>query len=478
MPGYWHEGGCYGRLRISLMAACWLIALLAPVGPALAGTAVTVDSAADLRQTLAQVEPVRVLQADPSNYREVVRRLEPGDHLRLAAGAYPRSLRLDGVQGTAERPIIISGPSKGPPALFKGRRGANTLSLGTTAHIVLRHLTLDGGRENIAAVTLEAEADYSHDITLEHLTIRNYDGAQGNSGITTRAPAWNWTIRHNDIRRVGTGMYLGRPDGSGPFIGGLIENNVVADTLGYNIQIKHQNRRDLLPPMPDEPRQTVLRYNLLSKAEGGSSERARPNLLLGHFPPEGVGQHDRYLVYGNLFHENPHERLFQGEGNLFLYNNLFINHGGDGLIVLRHNHVPKEVQILNNTVLARGVGVRIDAPDRDYQQVVAGNAVFAEQPLAMARGVREAVNLTAPFERAAERLARPHGEGWNLDLYPQRGALRRDDPLPVSGAGLPGFERDYNGRPRAHETYGAYDGGAEGNPGRASGVGPGAGPLH
>lgn len=433
-----------------------------------------VAAGADNRET----EPARVLRADPSNYRDQVRRLEPGDHLRLAAGEYPRSLVLSGLKGTADRPIIISGPSEGEPAVFKGRRGANTVRLGTTAHIVLRHLTLDGGRENISAVALQAEADYSHDITLEHLTIRNYDGSQGNSGITSRAPAWNWTLRHNDIRRVGTGMYLGRPDGSAPFINGLIEHNTLAQTLGYNIQIKHQNRRDQLPPMPDGPRQTVLRYNLLSKAEGGSGERPRPNLLLGHFPPEGVGQHDRYLVYGNLFHENPHERLFQGEGNLHLYNNLFVNHGGDGLIVLRHNDVPKTVQILNNTVLAQATGIRIDAPDLDYDQVVAGNAVFADTPLSLARGVRQAANLTAPFDQAAEWLVRPHGGQWDLDLFPRRGALRRDERLPVSGADLPGFERDYNRRTREVDTYGAYDGATEDNPGREPGIGPGAGPLH
>jgi hypothetical protein len=51
---------------------------------------------------------------------------------------------------------------------------------------------------------------------------------------------------------AGTGMYFGNSDGNHPFWGGLIENNLIMNTIGYNLQIKHQNPRPRLPGMPLE----------------------------------------------------------------------------------------------------------------------------------------------------------------------------------------------------------------------------------
>ena len=340
--------------------------------------------------------PQRVLRADPSDYLDRVRSLQPGDWLQLAPGKYPKPLRLHNLRGTADKPIVITGPSDGEPAVLLGRRGHNTVSLINAAHIALRHLTLDGRHQPVAAVVAEADGYYAHDITLEHLRIHNYDASQGNTGITTRVPAWNWVIRHNEIRNVGTGLYLGRPDGNGPFINGLVEHNVIAATRGYNAQIKHQTVRDRLPGMPTTPQQTIIRYNVFSKArDSGDPGRARPNLLLGHWPAVGPGQNDQYLVYGNVFHQNPHERLLQAEGNVAAYNNLFFNPAGDAVIVRPHNDVPKRISLVNNTVIAGGFGLRIDEPDRDYPQYVLRNAIFADEPLLLPRDVAARDNLRA-----------------------------------------------------------------------------------
>lgn len=347
-----------------------------------------------------------------------------------------------------------------------GRRGYNTVSLINAAHIAIRHLTLDGRKQNVAGVVAEGHGSYAHDITLEHLRIHNYDGSQANSGITTRVPAWNWIIRHNEIRDVGTGLYLGRPDGSGPFINGLLEHNVIAATLGYNAQIKHQTVRDRLPGMPTAPQQTIIRYNVFSKAErADGSDRARPNLLLGHWPVEGLGSDDRYLVYGNLFYENPHERLFQGEGHVALYNNLFVNRSGDGVTLQRHNGAPGNVSILNNTVVTAGFGIRIDQPDRYYRQRVVGNAVFAGQPLVLPGIVEQVENYTAGLDAAASLLVNPDAGLPDLDLYPRGDRLRNRD---ASGElfDLPDLELDYNRRLRQLGWYGAHASGNTANPGR------------
>ena len=52
------------------------------------------------------------------------------------------------------------------------------------------------------------------------------------------------------------------------------------------------------------------------RSTGGS---ARPNLLVGGFPPTGWGANDSYEIYGNFFYNNPVEALFQGTGNIKLY---------------------------------------------------------------------------------------------------------------------------------------------------------------
>lgn len=417
-------------------------------------------------------DPLRLLDANPGNVRQMVNGLQPGDWLRLAPGEYPGALRLHGLRGTAENPIVISGPSTGDPAVLVGRSGANVVSLLDSAYVVVRHLTLDGRGINISGVVAEGHGNFAHDIVLEHLRIHNFAAGPGDAAIATRLPAWNWVIRNNHVRDVGTGLYLGSSDGSAPFIGGLIENNFVADTLGYNAQIKHQHLRDRLPGMPTEPRQTIIRYNVFSKAAGSrGGVQARPNLLLGHFPPEGSGIDDRYLVYGNLFHENPHERLFQGEGNLVLYNNLFLNRSGDGLIVMRHNDVPKDVRILHNTIVAKDVGIAVVHPDRGYQQVVEGNAVFAGEPLKLPRRIRSKDNFTADRATALTYLTNPDAGLGDLNLFPLAYSLRGGAPID-SMDDLPGLDEDYNGRPRQGTSWGAYGSSHLTNPGRIDGVGP------
>ena len=75
-------------------------------------------------------------------------------------------------------------------------------------------------------------------------------------------------------------------------------------------------------------------------------------MLVGHFPREGRGAEDNYAVYGNFFYQNRHEALFQGEGNVALYANVFVNEHGDGVRIQPHNDVPRRIVIAFNTVLA------------------------------------------------------------------------------------------------------------------------------
>lgn len=70
-----------------------------------------------------------------------------------------------------------------------------------------------------------------HDILLEGNTFVGQTGSQQTNAISTKTPTWGWIIRGNTITGAGTGLYLGESNGTDPFIGGLIENNLIQNTI-------------------------------------------------------------------------------------------------------------------------------------------------------------------------------------------------------------------------------------------------------
>ena len=386
--------------------------------------------------------------------------MQPGDVLSLDAGIYRDGLRLHDVHGAPGRPITIAGPPEGSRAVFWARDGHHTVSLCDSSFIVLRNLELDGRHRNVDAVKAEGEGDRVcvavHDITLENLYIHDHDHAQHSVGINTKCNAWNWVVRLTVVERVGTGMYFGGSRGDTPFVSGLIEHNLVLDSLGYNIQIKHQGRRPDVPGIPDGACATTIRHNVLSKARNAAGGRdARPNLLVGHWPLTGAGANDVYQVYGNFFYENPSgEPLFQGEGHVALYHNLFVNHQGDAIWIQPHNDRPRMVRVFRNTIVAAGIGVRVKGGERRFAQTVIGNAVFAgEVPVA---GGHQAGNVTDTYQRAGEHLRNPFDGPGRLDLSPRAGRLV-GPPLELSDVRrFEDWHRDFEGRVHDGRRRGAY----------------------
>jgi hypothetical protein len=402
------------------------------------------------------------LEADPANYRKVLGSLQPGDTLRLVAGRYLRGLPLHHLQGAPGEPITITGPRGVDKALFLARSGHNTISIFNSSYLTIRNLVLDGANLPVDGVKAEGHADWAHHITLEGLTIINHGNNQQTVGISTKCPAWNWVVRDNVIIGAGTGMYFGNSDGSDAFVAGLIEHNLVINTIGYNLQVKHQPRREAVPGMPQGDEQTIIRHNVFSKLRGGSAGgMARPNVLVGHWPLKGPGQEDRYLIYGNFFYQNPNEALFQGEGNIGLYNNLFVNDYGDAIHIQPHNDIPRRIDIFFNTVLSAGAGIVVRPPRGDlealastYVQRVVANAVFASHPIEAAE---VAGNVAAPLSRVWEYLRKPLAPLGQLDLRPSKSLITKYDSLPLQR--YPDWKLDFNGTPRRKGEVGAYSAG-------------------
>ena len=406
---------------------------------------------------------------NPSNYRTLLDGLNAGDILELEAGTYTQGLPIDDLNGTAGNPIIITGPESGAPAVFKARSCCNTVSIRDSSYVQIRYLELDGrdvGGTKLAgvdAVKAESDGQWAHHITLENLYIHDHDGDQQTVGISTKCPAWDWVIRGNIIDSAGTGMYLGDSNGGAPFINGLIEGNLVKDTIGYNVQIKHQTSPHPTGLGAPANGTTIIRHNVFSKAANAATgDDARPNLLVGHWPLNGDGSNDVYQIYGNFFYQNPTvEPLFQGEGNVALYDNLFVNDVGEAIWIQPHNDVPKLIRVFNNTIVASGSGIYLTGGDPAQQRVI-GNAVFAAPPI-NAPAQTQSDNVTDSFANTANYLVNPTGSPTGspsqLDLYPLTNMLLQGSVLDSSSFNtFQDWDRDFNSQQHDGTFRGAYAG--------------------
>jgi hypothetical protein len=446
-----------------MRAHLWLLALLSAL-PAGAQTL------ADQVSGCLGNPPTATIEANPSNYRALLPTLQPGQRLRLAAGTYAQGLPIDGLAGALGQCISIEGPATPPRAIFTARDCCNTVSLTNARFIAIRHLELDGQGRAVDAVKAESPSTSVHHILLEDLHIFGHGADQQIVGISTKCPAWNWVVRQSVIEGAGTGLYLGDSNGNAEFVGGLIEHNLVRDTVGYNMQVKHQNGRNTGIGVPLNAR-TVIRHNVFRKGAGaGMGADARPNLLVGHFPLTGPGANDVYEIYGNFFHQNPVEALFQGEGNVALYDNLFLNDfdsGFDAVAIQSQNAAPRDIRIFHNTVIARGTAVRVSGGAAGFVQRVVANLALAGTGGPPIVGGTQANNLADTYAARATYVQDPAGPvGGGLSLYPRPGQVTGPPPDMSPFQTLRDFDRDFNGVLRGTQFRGGYAG--EGtNPGWA-----------
>lgn len=395
-----------------------------------------------------------VINANPSNYRAALGSLSPGDTLLLAPGTYTQGLPIGAMSGTAAQPIVIAGAAD-QSSVIVARDCCNTVQLDNgAAYIEIRNLTLDGANID-GPFGVDARGN-THHITLENLRIINHGAQQQVVGISTKGPAWNWIIRRNTIIGAGTGIYLGNSDGTQPFVAGIIENNLIVDTLGYNLQVKQQQPRPTGIGLPTGNSRTIIRHNVFSKRNNTSTaDGPRPNLLVGHFPLSGAGSGDRYEIYGNFFYENPTEALFQGEGNIALHDNLFVNSSGSAINIQPHLDAPRDVAVYHNTVVASGNGIRVSGAAAGFTQRIVGNAAFAATPIT---GPNQQQNFTGTYAAAASELNAPFAAIGSLDLFPKSGRLTGAAIDLSSFAQYTDGTRDFNGRTRAGTFHGAYEG--------------------
>jgi hypothetical protein len=405
------------------------------------------------------------ITANPSNYTSYLSTLVAGDTLYLTAGTYTNNLTINNRNGTAVQPIVIMGDAALYTTVFHANSCCNTVSITKCSYVVIKNLKLDGLNLAVDAVKGEGTVgNWAHHITLEYLYIVNYGSSQQNVGISTKCSAWNWIIRKNIITGAGTGLYLGNSNGAAPFVNGLIENNLVMNTVGYNMEIKHQLdtvRDDFTGTNVDG--KTTIRYNVFSKESNASTgSNARPNVLLGAFPSTGFGSIDYYEVYGNFFYKNPVEALIQVTGNTMLYENIFVNHvdppGYRAVYITSQNgFLPRDIKVFHNTVwtVNSSGGIRLYNPNTGYQQYCYANAVFSPSPVT---GFTNSVNnVTDTYANAGNYVLSATALN-TLNLYPQSGQLTGAVTASALFQSYSNWNIDFNGDVFDWTYRGAYSG--------------------
>jgi hypothetical protein len=386
-----------------------------------------------------------VINGDPSNYRARLRNLKPGETLTLAAGTYTR-LPLVDLNGTPNAWITITGPNSGPPAVIAGEEEHDTVEILNSSYVAIENLRIDSlGIPGAFGISTKGhENNVTHHIRIEGNTLVGQNGGQQTDAISTKSPTWGWIIRYNQILGAGTGLYLGDSDGTQPFVNGLIEHNLIKDTIGYNLEIKDQNSFPDVPGMPTGPTSTIIRNNVFIKNDQPSPDGDRPNLLVSSFPATGAGSLNMYEIYGNYFLHNRREALFQGSGRISLHDNIFVD-GPDSYpaVLLRKQNGPLKIALVyNNTVYTSGKGIFLGTRAQIYDAVV-GNLVFASVPIS-GEIMQRSNNVVDSVAKAPLYVKSPAFAG-AMDFYPLAGQCQ-GGPLDLSNFDTDtDYSLDFNG---------------------------------
>ena len=402
--------------------------------------------------------------ATPANYQGFVASLQPGDTLNLAAGTYPL-LDLGGMAGTAPARITIQGPASGPPAIVTINPSdpdcCNVVQLTDTSFVTLRNLTVDSALQPF--VDGVKANGITHHIEIIDCIFVGQGSHQQTVAISTKGMAWNWVVRGNVITQAGTGMYFGDSNGTAPFINGIIENNLIVDTIGYNAQIKHQATYTQPAGLGAGPHRTTIRNNVFIKTRSqpswppGAVDGGRPNLLVGGFPDSGFGTNDLYDIYGNFFYQNVDgEPLLQATGRVAAHDNILVGGSFRAMSFVNHeNRAVRRAYAYDNTIYNSPTGIVVaGGPLEDSR--VSGNLIFAATGVNAPVQMQNAVDTVA---NAVNYVAAPSMTLGGMNFHPLPGQAL-GTPLDISPYTTHvEYFLDFNGAPRgAFTRRGAYAG--------------------
>ncbi len=407
-----------------------------------------------------EAAPLLAADADPSNYTGVLSTLKPGDTLNLAPGVYTQGLNITNLNGSENAWITISGPKGGQPAVFEGNACCNTVEIKNSSYVAVRGITVDGkGIPGVFGVSAKDGLNNTvHHITIEDCMFVGQGGSQQTVAISTKTPTFGWIVRRNIIDGAGTGLYLGNSNYADPFVGGVIENNLIKNTIGYNMQIKNQNPWPDHPALPKADAKTIIRDNVFIKNDQPSPDGVRPNLFVGAFPDSGPGAGSMAEVYGNLFVHNMNEALLQAAGRVSIHDNIFVDVADLAVNLRDHDGFAlKLAHVYNNTIYSAKRGIVLGNAAME-NSIVLGNLIFADSPVEGTIAMM-GDNISDSAANAPMYVNSPSAALGSMDFYPMAGKANGNAIDLSAFSNESDYGCDFNGVNKGDKTFrGAYAG--------------------
>src|SRR6185437_8039454 len=201
------------------------------------------------------------------------------------------------------------------------------------------------------------------------------------------------------------------------------ENNLVQDTIGYDMEIKFQNPRPSVPGMPTGFSTTIIRNNTFIKGDEPSPDGDRPNVLVGGFPNSGPGSGDLYQIYGNFFDHNPREALLQASGRVAIHDNIFVDGQYTALDLADQDLPLKLANVYNNTIYSSQQGIFISNQNQTAVTNLVGNLIFAATPITGSPITNQSNNLTDTVANAVNYVNSPSFDVGSMNFYPLAGTV-------------------------------------------------------
>jgi hypothetical protein len=112
-----------------------------------------------------------------------------------------------------------------------------------------------------------------------------------------------------------------------------------------------------------------------------------------------------------------------------LYDNRFVNWLGDGVIFMAHNDVPRLVDVIHNTILAKGPALRVSGMPEGRSPQVAGNVLLSTSPQPE---WDDGLNYVGRLDEAEAFFMAPLADLERIDLRPRAGQLRMPETLEIA----------------------------------------------
>ncbi len=403
--------------------------------------------------------------------------LAAGDEVILADGTYPltTTLYLREKAGTEEAPILIRAEEGAEPILQfgpeapGGEYAGRILQVESSTWIEFRGITVAGdasassGDQTWGGIRF----DNSSNIWLVDSKVTEIAG----TAVYLSGDTNGIVIDHSEISRVytGHGIYAGASDASVLTTGLVVQNSLIHDLLGTDVQAITLNHGTSASILLDNVIYNITHRGIfLGSTEGGATNVVESNAVW-NVGEQGLHIQGAALVRNNIIFNTGASGIVTYDPDRASFNDIVITYNtvvdNDGWAAYLAGWDLEEGHILANNALCNpmsyGVYVEKQVPDgTDPDNIDTPGTASTNYVCGLVDGLDEELGEVVAGGGYADFA---NVELW--DFYPEGGSLLIDAANPAGEFYPP--ELDFNGIPREGDKpdVGAYEWDGDGNPG-------------